>query len=82
MLIQGYSEKSVNVIARSDFCDEAISNILTYIEARLLRFARNDKLDSFSECPQENTFSDKYYAKRTRHKVNIYRNGKKVDQTQ
>ena len=36
------SKNTLNVIARSDFSDEAISNSLICIEARLLRFARND----------------------------------------
>jgi len=42
------SENTLDVIARSDLSDEAISNSLIYKEARLLRFARDDGNWSFS----------------------------------
>ena len=32
-----------HIIARSSFCDEAISNPLILLKARLPRFARNDE---------------------------------------
>src|SRR3989344_7776520 len=47
--VLGRSEQAVEkaVIARSD-SDEAIPNLLIYLKARLLRFARNDQKMSFS----------------------------------
>ncbi|VUZ86602.1 hypothetical protein MELA_03007, partial [Candidatus Methylomirabilis lanthanidiphila] len=41
-------KKSLYVIARSDFCDEAIYNLLFFMETGLPHFVRNDGKTSFS----------------------------------
>src|SRR4030042_4071434 len=46
-----------HVIARSSFCDEAISNPLILLKARLPRFARNDRKKTFSTACPHLTFS-------------------------
>ena len=51
MGVVGLLKKPLYVIARSGLCDEAIYNLLIYIETRLLHFVRNDGNPSFSTAP-------------------------------
>jgi len=48
-------KNSCNVIARSDFCDAAIYNLLICLTARLLRFARKDSKKTFSTACKDMT---------------------------
>ena len=49
-----------HVIARSSFCDEAISNPLILLKARLPRFARTDRKKTFSTGWKELTPSSPF----------------------
>jgi len=54
-MINRLLKNSSHVIARSSFCDKAISNPLILLKARLPRFTRNDRKKTFSTACQGQT---------------------------